>query len=75
MTDAAKIARGLSKAQREAVLCAVNSMIPSHYKTAIRISSPTFQRLSRVGIIPIWPPRLTPLGLAVRAELERNSHD
>ena len=47
-------------------MCAENGMIPSHYPTAMRISNPTFKRLTHLGLTGIWPPRLTPLGIELR---------
>lgn len=98
MTDAAKIARGLTKAQREAVLwCYADGSPRVHTKGAqtsfyclnkIIKGDPTKQvaiiyALTKRGDSPdvkrgIWPAptwALTPLGLAVRAELERNRHE
>jgi len=69
-----EIAKGLSEAQRRAIMCAVHGVIPLYYPTAIRISSPTFRRLTKLGLTEAWPPRLTPLGLRVRTILQENSN-
>ena len=69
MTDAAKIARGLTKAQREA-------MVASHWSARQGVG------LQKLGLTywgngPHGKPmiKFRQIGLAVRAELERNNHD
>jgi hypothetical protein len=74
MTDAAKIARGLTKAQRR-------TMLRPHQVEALGIQvwgyETTMRVLDRLGLLSNWRrgysgwSHLTPLGLAVRAELER----
>lgn len=66
-----ELARGLTVPQKRAVMEARSGMIPSHDSRAIRISNPTFKRLSHLGLTEVWPPRLTPLGLTLRAYLEK----
>ncbi len=81
MTDVAKIAAGLTKAQREAIA-----------KAAGRYGKPplygvTIKTLARKGLAVVWVERpthshdddygmafLTPLGLAVRDYLKENGH-
>ena len=65
-SDVAGVVKKLSVAQREAVAQAENGVVPTHYRTAVRVSNPTFSRLARLGLTASWPPRLTPLGLAAR---------
>ena len=75
MTQAQEIAIRLSEAQRKAVICAVGNigMVPSHYPTALRISQQTLRALNRLGITERFPPRLTPLGIKVRAILQEQA--
>lgn len=68
-TDPHKLAASLSEAQKRALLCARDGVIPSYYPTALRIASPTFRNLARNGLTERWPPKLTELGSAVRAVL------
>jgi hypothetical protein len=79
-TEAESVAKGLTKAQREAVKQASHVrfedgyVLNDHYDgTGVRVSLPTIRRLERVGVVTpaFWPPRLTDLGLAVRAHLEQ----
>ena len=79
MTDAAKIARGLTKAQREALCTRPRATHPAVWGDVemycIVHRMQTFNALYYRGLIDIGASdtvaRLTPLGLAVRAELER----
>ena len=71
MTDAAKIARGLAKAQREAVLrCDGDDWWGYRFANGTARGIP-----SELKTRSIDGSYLTPLGLAVRAELERIDHD
>ena len=63
MTDVAEIARGLTKAQREALIDA-----PSNWIALARCRAATLQALKGKGIISQLC-FLTPLGLEVRAHL------
>lgn len=63
------IMKGLSDTQKRAMLCASNGVIPSLYPTGLRIATTTFRALHRHGLTEHWPPRLTPIGLRVRAHL------
>ncbi len=56
--DLSKLAASLTDAQRRAMGCAKNDIIPSHYPTAYKISQVTIRALNRAGITSGWPPRL-----------------
>jgi len=72
MTDAATIARGLTKAQRDAVICATDCM-SNHggypFFTVRHTGEPW--PMGMAEFLTLKTDRLTQLGLAVRAELER----
>lgn len=72
MTDAAKIARGLTKAQQEALLECDRWDV--EVGAGIEIAFIRNGLIEESNIICDGV-QLTPLGLAVRAELERNNHD
>lgn len=72
MTDPAQIARGLSKAQRDAFLNA-HDMMSNHggyaFMTVKCTDEPWPEGVAQ--FLTLSRDRLTPLGLAVRAELEK----
>lgn len=72
MTDAAKIARGLTKAQREAVLTGqwVAPDIGRELFYVVRFTGDAWPQ-GVANYLSTHADTLTPLGLAVRAELER----
>lgn len=75
--DVGAVARGLTAGESFAVLAADetrNWEIPTHAGRKSngdrrRVSLPTLTNLHRAGLILLHPPRLTELGLAVRAHL------
>lgn len=74
MTDAAKIARGLTKACKAAL---IDARVTSGSRPRIvcnKLYPPTISALERRGLVD-FTLNLTDDGLAVRAELERNSHE
>lgn len=80
MQDATEIARSLTEAQRRA-LCKI-SIDPTRVSTVASLHGlHTFRALERRELVTarmyamISCVRLTPLGLAVRAALERTTHD
>ena len=82
MTDAAKIARGLTKAQREVLHFANNSPIRGWVCRPGRSVAGLENKgligrfyLTSMGGSRTGYRQLTPLGLAVRAELERMQND
>lgn len=76
MTDAAKIARGLTGIQAMAVLLEGWADDRAPFSANVMralVAKGLFTRCDRQGFRPTY--ETTPLGLAVRAELERNSYE
>lgn len=71
----ADIARALSEEQRRLFMDASSIYgrgrmeTPRAYRSGVRVSSLTFRKLYRMGLIEQWPPFLTDVGLAVRDHL------
>ena len=74
MTDAAKIAKGLTKAQRDALRRARQNSLGHWLIPVYRDMGKIRQSLQLLGLCNDVG-RINKAGLTVRAELERNSHE